>query len=69
MEIKQYSNPDDKLFSDREWARDEHGFKVAHSTSIQSRSTKKQTNKPVFRIEDVQLVYPVAKSETIKLEK
>lgn len=69
METKQYSNPDHKLFSDREWARDEYGFKVEQSTSIQSRSTKKQTNKLVFRIEDVQLVYPVAKSEAIKLEK
>jgi len=69
METKQYSNPDDKLFSDREWARDEHGFKVEHSTSIQSRSTKKQTNKFVFRIEDAQLVYPNAKSEALKLEK
>lgn len=69
METKQYSNPDDKLFSDREWARDEYGFKVEQSTSIQSRSTKKQANKLVFRLEDVQLVYPVAKSESIKLEK
>nr|DAW30886.1 MAG TPA: hypothetical protein [Caudoviricetes sp.] len=69
METKQYSNPDDKLFSDREWARDENGFKVEQSMSIQSRTTKKQTNKPVFRIEDAQLVYPNAKSEIIKLEK
>ena len=69
MDAKQYTNPDDKLFSDREWARDEHGFKVEQSTSIQSRSTKKQTNKIIFRIEDAQLVYPDAKSETIKLEK
>ena len=69
METKQYSNPDDKLFSDREWARDENGFKVEQSMSIQSRTTKKQTNKPVLRIEDAQLVYPNAKSEIIKLEK
>lgn len=69
METKQYSNPDDKLFSDREWARDENGFKVEQSMSIHSRTTKKQTNKLVFRIEDVQLVYPNAKSEAIKLEK
>lgn len=69
MDAKQYTNPDDKLFSDREWARDEHGFKVEQSTSIQSRSTKKQTNKIIFRIEDAQLVYPDAKSETLKLEK
>lgn len=69
MDAKQYTNPDDKLFSDREWARDEHGFKVEQSTSIQSRSTKKQTNKIIFRIEDAQLVYPDAKSETLNLEK
>ena len=37
MEEKVYINPDEKLFSDKEWARDEYGFKADTARSILKR--------------------------------
>lgn len=74
MEEKQYSNPDDKLFSDREWARDEYGFKIGNSFELKRKEKevegKARGKKVVFKLGEVQIAYPeVEKSEPIKLKK
>lgn len=74
MEEKQYSNPDDKLFSDREWARDEYGFKIGDSFELKRKERevegKARGKKVVFKLGEVQIAYPEAeKSKPIKLKK
>lgn len=39
MEEKKYLNPDEARFADREWARDEHGFKIKESQGLKREKT------------------------------